>query len=67
MRRLALALVLALAAPASAHAAFAELPRRRSAPGRRDFTRRANGALRFKLQTLDASGRRVTQRVRARL
>jgi hypothetical protein len=30
------------------------------------FTRRAKGVLRFKVQTLDASGRRVMQRVRAR-
>jgi hypothetical protein len=30
------------------------------------FTRRAKGKLKFKVQTLDASGRRVTQRVRAR-
>jgi hypothetical protein len=30
------------------------------------FTRRHKGALKFKVQTLDASGRRVTQRVKAR-
>ena len=30
------------------------------------FTRRAKGALKFKLTTLDASGRRVRQTVRAR-